>query len=348
MMNNVFLNDVLGQPDAMRKAIALYAGYMPQMMHLQACRGRFQQVLFAGMGSSHSCSQGAVILLNQAGVAARMESASQLLHYESGSIGSDVLLVLTSQSGESGEIVSLIQRLPADQMVVGITNDCNSTLGRRANICLPMQVEPELAVSTRTYLASLILSDMTACALLGQESVTALAGFSRAVDALEIFLRDHEEKQRRITDFLGHPSSFSYIGRGYSRATAESGALFTRETAKYPALAFDGGEFRHGPYEMVDESFCAMLFAPEGVGMSFQKKMAEDIAIHGGRVVYITDKETHFDSDRVLVMYHVPVGERYAPLVQIAAPQLFANGMALYRGFSPGVFRQSSKVTALQ
>lgn len=345
-MENVFLTDVLNQPEAMANAMAVYENYGPQMAQIAALHPR--QVLFTGMGSSHWCSQGAVIALNRGGIPARMESASEILHYEGDAITSDTLLVLTSQSGESGEIVDILKNLPREQTVIGITNNPDSSLGRRADICLQMRVAPELAVSTRTYLASLVLSDMVAAALLGEDFRNSLAQFSAAADVLADYLKNHNRMQEQIMGLFGCPSSVCYIGRGFGRATAECGGLFTRETAKYPALSFDSGEFRHGPFEMVDDTFCCMVFAPEGVGLQMQKNLTEAIASHGGRVVFVTDSDAAFDSDRVLVLRHGNLNERYAPLVQIAAPQLFANAMAIHRGFAPGVFRQSSKITTVQ
>ena len=180
-MNNVFLSDVLDQPRAMREALAHYRQYGGAFSELS--RIRPPKVLFTGMGSSHYCSQPAVIRLIAGGVTARVEAASEVLYYEQRAISPQTLLILTSQSGESGEIVDLIRRIPDGTTVVGITNDPGSALGRRADICLEMRVEPELAVSTRTYLASLILSDLTASAILGQSGEGAFAKWERAVDA---------------------------------------------------------------------------------------------------------------------------------------------------------------------
>lgn len=345
-MENVFLADVLDQPDAMRKAMAFYRQYHTQMEQIRTLKPR--KVLFTGMGSSHYCSQAAVIVLNQGGIPARMESASEILHYEWGAISDDTLLVLTSQSGESGEIVDILKKLPENQKIVGITNDPNSSLGRRADICLEMHVAPELAVSTRTYLASLILSDMLAVALLGEDYQDSLDHYAAAVVTLEDFMKNHSVMQEQIASLYNYPSSICYIGRGFARATTECGALFTRETAKYPALSFDSGEFRHGPYEMVDDTFCAMIFAPHGTGLQLQKNLTEAIISHQGRVVFVTDADVSFNSEQVLVLRHGAVDERYAPLVQILCPQLFANDMALHRGFAPGVFRQSKKITTAQ
>lgn len=344
-MNSVFLADVLQQPDALRTAMAQYAQYGPLMEKIRCLHPR--QVLFTGMGSSHYCSQPAVIRLIEDGIPARVEAASEILYYEWASIAPDTLLVLTSQSGESGEIVDILHKLPDSQPVLGITNNPDSTLGRRANICLPMCVEPELAVSTRTYLAALVLSDMAAAALLDQSWQQALQQSYDALDVLEAFLRDHNQMEEMIGAFFAHPDTLCYIGRGPALATAECGALFTRETAKYPALAFDSGEFRHGPFEMVDSNFCAILFAPSGRTLELQRHLRDAILHCGGKVLFVTDAAED-STDNLLVWRHAPVPEPYAPLVQIAAAQLFADEMALYRGHAPGVFRQSSKITTAQ
>ena len=345
-MSNVFLTDVLNQPQAMREAMSHYAHYGELMKKIAALKPA--QVLFAGMGSSHYCSQPAVIRLNEGGIPARVEAASEILYYEWNAIGPDTILVLTSQSGESGEIVDMLAKLPHEQMVIGITNNPDSSLGRRANLCLEMHVAPELAVSTRTYLASLILTDMIVSALLGQPMEDSLCECARAVDALELFLGNHAEMQQQIGAFFGHPATICYIGRGHALSTVECGALFTRETAKYPALAFDSAEFRHGPYEMGDSAFGAILFAPSGLTLHLQQHLTDAITSHGGRVAFVTDADVRFDSERVLVLKHPCVPEAYAPLVQVAAAQLFANDMALHLGHAPGIFRQSSKITTAQ
>ena len=206
---NVFLDDVLNQPQAMRDAMTCYKDYTSAFERIS--RIKPQNVLFTGMGSSHYCSQPAVIRLIQGGIAARVEAASEVLYYERQAITPDTLLIITSQSGESGEVVSLLERLPASQTIVGITNDPNSTLGRRADICLEMRVAPELAVSTRTYLASLILSDMVASALLGESVQESLGKSAEAVEALEAFLADHEALQQEIAQFFNHPQTICYI-----------------------------------------------------------------------------------------------------------------------------------------
>ena len=112
-MSNVFLEDVLDQPRAMREAIQSYMGYGAELAKLAALKPR--RALFTGMGSSHYCSQSAVIRLIGGGVDARVVAASEALYYELDALTAGALPVLTSQSGESGEIVDLIEFLISDK-----------------------------------------------------------------------------------------------------------------------------------------------------------------------------------------------------------------------------------------
>lgn len=345
-MNNVFLTDVLRQARDLKKALTAYEKQKDMLRKIGELS--FREVIFTGMGSSHSCAYPAVCELNEGGIHAKTVSASQLLYYEMESIERNTLLVLISQSGESGEIVDLIHRLPPKKSIIGITNNPHSALGQRADLRLEMRVENELAVSTRTYLASLILCDLTACALLGQPLESSFTAWKAALNALENTLKEQEEIQDQIMKHLGYPATLCYIGRGPSLATAESGAQFTRETAKYPALAFDSGEFRHGPYEMVDDNFRAILFAPSGKTYALQRHLAEAIEAHGGKIIFVTDVREEFASGNILTLVHPSVPEKCAPLIEILYAQCFANAMALHLGHAPGVFRQSSKITTAQ
>lgn len=343
-MKNIFLKDVLGQPDAIQKALKEYLDYSALFSAISKLK--YRDILFCGMGSSHYCSQPSVIRLGNAGIPARMESASEVLHYEWGAIREDSLLVLTSQSGESGEIVDIIERLPSSHTVIGITNDLGSTLGKRANYLFEMKVENEIGVSTRTFLASIVLSDMITSALL-REPINTDPILS-SIKSQQALLREYEHISHQIEEQVGQDDYINYIGRGHSRTTAESAALFTRETAKCSCSAFDSGEFRHGPFEVIDEHFCAMLFAPEGPSFQMQLHLAEAITHLNGKVVFVTSKDVVFTHRNFSLIQHPPVDERLAPIVQIVVPQLYINNVSLGRGLAPGVLRQSNKITKIQ
>lgn len=342
---NGFMKDVLSQPSDIRRAMEAYRAGANSAVLQQISAMQYRDVLFTGMGSSHFCGQAAVIHLAKNGIRAQLDSASEILHYEMERITPDTLLVLISQSGESGEIVELIERLPADRCVVGITNDPESTLAKRANLLLLMHVASEEAVSTRTYLASLVLCALVATALTNGGMEAALQEAELALKGLEQSLCVLGERELEIRRFVGIPPYLCVIGRGYARATARAGALFIRECAKYPALDFDSGEFRHGPFEMVDAQFCALLFAPGDATYPLHKALAADIARLGGKLIFVTEQAVDFAHENILTLQLPLSGGMFGPLVDVSAAQIVANLLAEQRGLPVGVFRQSNKVT---
>jgi glucosamine--fructose-6-phosphate aminotransferase (isomerizing) len=344
---NVFLEDVLAQPRVIRTALDFYEaqGYPAAMKKL--AEGHYDKVVFAGMGSSHYCNFGSAIHLASRGVTAVVKSAGELLHHERGLIDERTLLVMVSQSGESGEVVKFFEDGACPATVVAITNQAGSTLARRADSTFLLHVEPEKSVSTRTYLASVLLSTMLSYAIGGDSGAALMAELRRSVTLLEGFLSDHAKITAALSAMMKGQHYICYLGRGYSKSSSHGGALFTSELAKFPAMAFDAGEFRHGPFEMVDEAFSALVFAPDGPAWEANCRMALDIASHGGKAALVTNRRPPAEAANLLVLEYGAIDESLAPVVEIGAAQLFANAMAESKGLDIGKFRWGSKVTTV-
>ena len=346
MNSNDYLKDVMDQPADLRASLA---GFLPEARKAAsriAATGR-RKVVFSGMGSSHFCGRGAAILLESAGYSCTVLSCGELLHYETSLLDERTLLFLVSQSGESTEVVQLLDRVPTGCLVVGVTDFPGSTLARRADFPLLLGVRPEASVTTRTYLASVLLLDVVALLLADRFDDAAEASVHATFDGMEAFLAANADLAGRISRYFDAPASISLIGRGYSLSSVQAGALFYREVAKFPAVDFDGGEFRHGPIEMVDEAFRSIVFAPHGPTAALGHGLARRIAACGGRCVLVTDVafEAASSGRPTLVVALPAVPEFFAPLLEILPVQLHAAFFAKERGFTPGVFRWSSKVT---
>ncbi|TCL59795.1 glucosamine--fructose-6-phosphate aminotransferase (isomerizing) [Hydrogenispora ethanolica] len=346
-MNN-FLRDILDQPHSLEVAYQSYITAENLKKMAQIASSDFDQVIFAGMGSSHDACYGASIYLNQRGFKTAVYSAGQLLHYESRIIHDRTLLILVSQSGESAEIVNLIAGLPSACPVVAITNDPQSTLGRRGNFTFLLNVAPEESISTRTYGATLILLSLIAKMMAAAMDEQVLKQIDSSLASLQQVVADYQALQTRLADFLKMPSYLLLLGRGFSYSTIFAGGLFVKEVAKFPSISLDSAEFRHGPLEMVDSDFHAVIFAPQGPTYGLHDKLARDIIAKGGKVVFITNREFGPASERLLVIKLEPCEELLMPIVDIVPVQLIANYLAEAKGLEVGKFRWSSKITAAE
>jgi glucosamine--fructose-6-phosphate aminotransferase (isomerizing) len=344
---NIYEADILSQGEDMSKALESYREhrYAESLMSLDP--RRFGKIIFTGMGSSFFACNTAVTLLRNKGFHCYAVQTSQLVHYEAASIDTATLLVAVSQSGRSGEIVELIQKVRGRCFILGLTNDPQSPLGLGSDLTLNLCITPEKAVSTRTYLAPLMLLYIMAKVFAGNWTGGLFAGIEAVIKSLKENLDAFESLSENIEKYLGSPPYISFIGRGFSLSTVEAGALFIKEVAKYPALPFDSGQFRHGPFEMIGRDFSCFVFAPRDQGYEMQLRLASDIAARGSKVVLVSDGDEEEKDNMLVIKQQYPVPE-LADMINVVPIQAFGNYIAKRKGLEVGVFLYSSKITQVQ
>lgn len=343
-----YLEDILSQPDQLEKLFEAYSekGFLREKMKMLS-KHKWGNIIFTGMGSSHFCAVGAGIYLKENGIDNQVISTGELLYYEKEILKDDTLLILISQSGESAETVKLLEKLPEQVFAVGITNETDSTLGRNSSLVCPLFVDREESVTTRTYLASICVCLWVADALIGRDCRSMTERIRKGTECLKNAVRQSKEYEGDIKKFAEHCSVAAIMGRGYSMGSVAAGALFLREVAKIPAMEFDEAEFKHGPLEMVEKGFKAVVFAPAGEGMRMNVRMAESIVKKGGEVLLITDGSCDAVQEERLRIIRLDRSEEVAAaLFQIVPVQMLADSIARNRGICPGKFRWSSKITS--
>ena len=169
-----------------------------------------------------------------------------------------------------------------------------------------------------------------------------------AIDNLEYSLASYTETSTKIKEFITVPPYFCIIGRGYSLSTVRGGALFIRELAKFPSIDFESAEFRHGPFEMINKDFYAMIFAPDGPTYELNLGLAVNIAKHGGKAILVTNRKTEIKDKSILVIEQKPSSEFLAPINELAPLQLLANCLAELKNLEVGKFLNSSKITKVE
>lgn len=346
---NAFQTDVELQPESMAEALRFYEAqsYFERIRNL--AENRYDRIILTGMGSSYAACINAGAMLRSAGLNAFTEVTSDLLHYHRGMITENTLLVMVSQSGHSGEIVELCEGISETLPVVAVTNNSECTLAKRAHLTLLMNVAPEQIVSTRTYIASQMLMYLFAKAFLGETKDKVFGQLRESIAFLSAAVGEFDAMQDKMRTHIGVPSYISLIGRGWSYATAEAGALFIKEGAKSPSIAFEGAQFRHGPIELVSEGFAAMLFIPKGQCQQMQCRIAEEICSYGGKVIAVAEEGVELPQHPgILPIRQNYVSQELSVLVDIVAVQSYINYIAKDSGYDSGSFRCGSKVTDIQ
>ena len=348
---NTFLKEILEQPEALKKTLEYYKSEGKNSLNLlkeTLKNENFEQVIFTGMGSSYFTSFAAVNLLNSAGIISNVINASELLHYNFPVLQKKTLLFCLSQSGESYEIRELQKQLPKNVVCVGISNEAESTLAQNADMTFLSYAGTEYTTSTKTYVSIQLIAYIIGWALSGQWGQDKINAINNMIESFQSSLEYYQNKIDDILDFMGDLSSLHLIARGASYSTAMQSSLMLKETLKLATTGYLGGEFRHGPMEIVGDGFKSIIFAPEGKTYEQSIKMAKDISGYGGKVLLITNSDIHPEDNTIMVLPVNTKDEYLFSIESIIPVQLFIDYYAKRRGFEAGGFSRGGKVTAVE
>lgn len=341
-----YIDDLRGQPTAIRDTVAAIAGDAKLIDRLAALRGKHSVAMLTGMGSSHAALYPMHLSLLEGGTQNGWIDAGELLHYGASGIPAGALLVVVSQSGETIEITRLLDRLPSGVTIVGVTNHGESTLARRADVPIVLRGGREGIVATKTYVATIAALRLATAAILGGSIEHEVTNFQAAATALDSLLGDHVGLTKLVGDTLGAPPRDLFlIGRGPGFASAQCGSLILKEASRTPAEPLTGGHFRHGPLEMVSSETSAIVFSPAGRTIDLTRRLAAEIHGYGARVLLVGPRDAALPGADLPIIDTGRLDESIAPVVEIIAPELLAIACARGRGREPAVFERLGKVT---
>lgn len=331
--------DMRDQPAAMQELAG--AGLDADVRELLA--RPWDRIVFTGMGSSHYAGLPGWRALAGAGRAAWAIDTGDLLE-SPGLLTPGTLLVATSQSGASGEMVELLDRAAAGTAtagaILGLAADSGSPLARRADAFVNLRSGAEATVSTKSYLNSLIAHRRLIDGFLGIDTAEAALAALGADLAVVLEQTDVAGIGKQALDADG--SRVVSIGKGDSAATSLYAALITKESSKVPMQGYVGGEFRHGPYELAGPRLTAFLYlAGAPAGDRTLPALARDL-VASGSTVYAVGGEPLPGVPTLGVPSATPLGALACGAV---VAQLVAVDLARANNVVPGEFIYGSKVT---
>ena len=346
---NKFLDEILEQTAALKETLAFYEGEAGKDLIQKAINlyknSAITDIMLTGMGSSFFTSYLASCLLNAYGIRASAINASELLHYHFSLLRKDTLLICVSQSGESYEVVEILHKLPEDIPCLAVTNEEASTLAKMGTEVLLSKAGREEMTSSKSYVSIALVKLIFSWALAGKWTKQKRAEVQQLIDKIDELLKSFQNWMPDINRFLGEYNYIEIIGRGPAYSSVLQGALMFKEAVRNPAGGTLGGEFRHGPMEMVGEGFRAVVFAAEGKTFDQSLKMAQDIATFKGKVILISNGDLNLSDPNVQV-FRIGVKDEYLFAIASIIPlQLMVNFRAIDLGLKPGYFTRGSKIT---
>jgi glutamine---fructose-6-phosphate transaminase (isomerizing) len=274
-----------------------------------------------------------------------LATPSLFTYYQSPPRLQNALVVGVSQSGQSPDIVSVLEEgRKQNCLTLAITNIPDSPLGKAADFVLDIQAGPEVAVAaTKTYTSELMAIAMLSAALNNiDDQWTELASVPRWAE-LSLSL---DETIQQMAQRYRYMDQCVVLGRGFNYATAFEWALKLKELTYVIAEPYSSADFQHGPIAMVEGGFPVMAVAPKGRVHDTMKEMLTRLRDEkkAELVVISDDKET-------LALAQSPIKlppqmpEWLTPLVSIIPAQLFACHLTEVKGYNTETPRNITKVT---
>jgi glucosamine--fructose-6-phosphate aminotransferase (isomerizing) len=207
---------------------------------------------------------------------------------------------------------------------------------------VPIHAEAEKTVSTRTYTNTLAVGQLTALSLTNGNVEQAKDDLRVTASGLLEYFADWENHLKVIKERIPPPRNLILLGRGYSLASACTGALILGEASKFAAIGMQAGEFRHGPMELVSPDLTVVLFAGPQETQQLNRRLHQDLNDAGARALWVTSPEGADDSASI----HMPRAKGIGcPLAEIVPIQLLTIHVAMANNVEPGKFFRTGKIT---
>lgn len=289
------------------------------------------RLILLGMGGSHAVNRTAEVLYRKAGIDATAVVVSEALHAPIPTHGATVLL--TSQSGESGEIVAYLKREAADKARFGLTLNPDGALARSVPSLVGQGGIEQAFAATRSLYVSLALHARVLHELgLPHDKIIETAARREAVPF------------EAATEKLSALDAVVFSGRAEVQGVAEAAALGMMELGRLPSFAMEGGQLRHGPVEGLGPKLGVVFIRQATTGADTTPSLAK-VCVDGGSPTVVFDLSSEAPVPGALTIAFAKCSGMEAALTVLPTLQRFIFEVARRRVGNVGEPVRSSKVT---
>lgn len=287
-------------------------------------------VYVTGSGTSYHISVIAKYLFSRfAGKKVEHVMASEM-KYSSRYIIPNSTLFAISQSGESADVLEAVSiGKKKNAKILSMVNSKNSALARDSIFSIGLNCGPEIGVAaTKSFTSQMAILYKIADKLC--DGCLAV-DFKTVSDAYKKILSD-TSKIQELAKSIKNISNLFVIGRGIHYPISKEGALKIKEITYVHAEGIAGGELKHGPLALMDDSTYVIVINPDDDSYVDNLSSVHEIKSREAKVIGISNKpDPSYD-----YWIQIPtIREDLYPLIEIIPLQLIAYYLALERGIDP-------------
>jgi glucosamine--fructose-6-phosphate aminotransferase (isomerizing) len=272
-----YIKDIIKQPEQLSKSLAytFSAGFPEIEKAIQLVRST-NRLFISGIGASWNAGLAIQATFNEFGIPTLLCDSSEFLHFTN--IPENSAVIFLSRSGMSVEIVNALAKCKAaNAKIISITNNAESTLAKKSDVCLLTAVDFDNSISVNTYTSIILTGQLLTSAFAPDFSKKQISdSLNRTFDGLKVLIPQWEDTIER-SDWLDKNAFTYFLGRGSSLASAFESMLIWQEGAKQPASAMTTGAFRHGPQEILINKLNIGIWIDNRIARDFDFRLINDL-----------------------------------------------------------------------
>jgi glucosamine--fructose-6-phosphate aminotransferase (isomerizing) len=316
------------------------------------------RILILAAGTSfHAGLIGRYAIEEWARIPVDMDVASEW-RYRNPIVSPRELVIGITQSGETADTLAAM-RLARDRgaKVLAVTNVVGSQATRDADGVLYTRAGLEVSVAaTKTFVCQVAAMYMLALRL------AELRGTLPAERIAEL-VAEIKHLPQRITELIEtldatiqaaaerHADSdfYLYLGRHVGRAVALEGALKLKEISYIATDAYAGGEMKHGPIALLDESTPVVCIATDMPVLDKMISNMQEVRARGAHVIAVATEGDERIAEQAEEVIYVPRTDwMLQALLAVIPLQLFAYYVARKRGLNVDQPRNLAKTVTVE
>ena len=290
-------------------------------------------VYLTGCGTASFAASLGAKYMREAGKDVHSEQSHEL-EYRSDEITEQDLVIAVSQSGETADLLSLLEETKAN--VLAVVNVVGSTLARQAKHKLYVNAGPEIGVaSTKAFTAQLTVLRLLAYRINDKEE-HGREKLLETAEKINDVIENNRELVEELSEYLLEKDHVYFIGRNKGYEMACEANLKLKELSYIHAEAFPGGEFKHGTLALVEDNTPVVAFLRQDYSQAYNNMM--EAHSRGADIISVGDTEVEESRFHV----HVPEDEN-PEILEIIPFQMAAYLTAVKKGHNPDKPRNLAK-----
>ncbi|HVN81296.1 MAG TPA: SIS domain-containing protein [Terriglobia bacterium] len=335
-----YFHDLLAQPRSLADTLdKLKAEDSLKALVRKFGNNEYDRIVLTGMGSSFHALYPLSLRLAAGGLTPLMIETSELDYYYAKLLGPRTLLIAVSQSGESVEIVRLLEINNQRSPVIAVTNSPQSSLALSSDSVVLTHAGPESTVSCKTYVATLVALVWLGDLLCREDLSETRKEIESAIPLMECYLNKWNNHTEELGIILKEAQELFLVGRGSSLAAVGTGGLIIKESTHLHAEGMSSAAFRHGPMEMLSKGTFVLIFSGDPKTVDLNRRLWRDIQNASGKTGWVGPDAT----SGVFLLDLVP--RRILPLLEILPIEMMTLALAALAGREAGRFERAEKVT---